>query len=91
MKSLEKIPGWDRYVEELANKGFFQGEKIGSVKHKSLMAQAADTFKGTDAYLQHKIQAEAPADKILELLQKEYDPSKVIIDDIHLIDEAPGN
>ena len=76
-KSFEKIPYWDDFVEDLANKGFFRGEKIGSVKHKTLMAQAADTFRKTDAYQQHKVQAEAPADRILELLQKEYDPSKV--------------
>ena len=77
MKSLEKTPGWDDFVEDLANKGFFQGEKIDSPMHKSLMAQAADAFRKTEKYQQHRMQAEAPAERILDLLQREYDPLKV--------------
>ena len=77
MTSLESVPGWDSFIEDLANKGFFQEERVGSVRHKALMAQAADLFRKTDAYQQHKTHADATADRILELLKKEFDPSKV--------------
>ncbi len=77
MKSLERIPAWEGFIENLANTGFFQGEKIDSVKHKGLMGQAAEAFRKTEEYKQHRARAEAPADRILELLKKEFAPSKV--------------
>lgn len=76
-KSMEKIPGWDRHLEYLANQGFFQDEKVGSSKHKQLMHQAAEAFQSSESYSKHQAIAQAPADRILSLLDKEFDPSKV--------------
>ena len=74
---MNRIAGWDDYIESLANQGFFQQEKVGSVKHTQLMAQAAEMFRGTETFKAHQKTAEVPVHRILELLQREYDSSKV--------------
>ena len=79
LKDVEGSPEWHTHVQQLADGGFFGEARIDSDVHKQLMQQAAERFRSTDAYRQHRSQTEQPGVHVQELLQQphEFDPAQV--------------
>lgn len=70
LRDVERNPGWEAFMQSLADEGFFGEVRIGTPRHNELLAEAARRFTASSMYTEGRDSPRDPAARLHAFLDE---------------------